>query len=117
YIVLVTDGLPNCPANGNTGNDDSGPAVMAVANSFAAGIPVFVIGVSTAGTGMADTTLTNMANAGGLPRAGTPTYYPVTSGAELSAALNTLVGVVASCNFAIGTPPNSNTSTDYIDVF
>ena len=117
YIVLATDGLPNCPASGNTGNDDSGPAVTAVANAYAAGIPVFVIGVSTSGTGMADTTLNMMASAGGLPRAGSPSYYPVSSGAELSAALNTLVGVVASCNFAVGTPPNSNTSTDYIDVF
>ena len=117
YIVLATDGLPNCPANGNTGNDDSTAAIAAVMASATSGIPVFVIGVATAGTGTADTTLTAMANAGGLARAGTPAYYPVTSGADLSAALNTLVGVVASCTFAIGTPPNSNTSTDYIDVF
>ena len=117
YIVLATDGLPNCAATGDQTLDDSGPAVAAVAAAHAAHIPVFVIGVSTAGLGSVDTTLAMMANAGGLPRSGSPTYYPVSSADELSAALNTLVGVVASCNFALGAAPNNNTSTDYIDIF
>src|SRR5215471_6471464 len=44
FILLATDGQPNCGAGG--ANDDAG-AIMAVANAYnnGAGIPVFVVGV------------------------------------------------------------------------
>ena len=47
-----------------------------------------------------------MANAGGLPRAGTPTYYQVNSFADLNAAIHTLVGVAGTCTFQIGPAPD-----------
>ena len=123
YIVLVTDGLPNCPASGNTGNDDTAGAVAAVTASAASGIPVFVVGVATAGVvsnGVdADVTLNMMAVAGGRPRAGTPQYYSVSNQADLAAALTMLVGMANTCVFQIGPPPTADgtTSTSYIDVF
>jgi hypothetical protein len=116
FILLATDGLPTC-AGGGMGTDDSAAAVTAVGATFAAGYPVFVVGISTAG--MADTTLSNMANAGGLPRTGTPSYYPVSSATELEAAIRTLIGFAATCTFQIGPPPTDDGTTrlDRIDVF
>lgn len=102
YIVLATDGLPNCGPTEDSPEDQ--PTITAVGMVAAAGIPVFVIGVGTAGDG--DATLSAMAQAGGKPRAGTPAYYPVTTSADLSAALATIGGQIVSCTLAIKTPPD-----------
>lgn len=117
FILLATDGLPNCaPGNSDTAADDSAGAVMAVADAAAMGIPTFVVGVATGGMGTADTTLSNMANAGGYPRAGSPTYYNVSSTAEFVSVLQTLVGVAASCTFTVPNPPNGDTDRAHIGV-
>jgi len=122
FILLATDGLPTCPASGAGGmmgamGDDSASAPPAVAAANTAGFKTFVVGIST--TGPADTTLSNMANAGGLARTGTPSYYPVASSDELAAAIRTLIGVAATCTFQIGPAPtdDGSTSLDKIDVF
>jgi hypothetical protein len=112
FIVLATDGLPSCiPGSGGPGVDDSAGAVAAVEAAFAMGIPTFVVGIATTGMGAADTTLGNMANAGGLPRAGTPSYYPVSSAAELESVLTTAVTTLNSCTFQIGPLPTSDGTT------
>jgi hypothetical protein len=122
FILLATDGVPTCGAGaggmGSASADDSAAAVTAVGNAQTAGFPTFVVGIATGG-GTADTTLSNMANAGGLPRTGSPTYYPVTSATDLADAIRTLIGVAASCTFQIGKPPTDDgtTSLDKIDVF
>ena len=117
YILLATDGLPTC-ANNSAMADDSAAAVTAVDTARMAGFPTFVVGIATGGA-TSDTTLSNLANAGGLPRAGTPTYYPVSSAADLAAAIRTLIGVAATCTFQIGPPPTSDGTTDlkFIKVF
>jgi hypothetical protein len=117
FILLATDGLPNCaPGASDTAADDSAGAVMAVADAAAMGIPTFVVGVATGGMGTADTTLSNMANAGGYPRAGSPTYYNVSSTAEFVSVLQTLVGMAASCTFTVPNPPNDMTDRAHIGV-
>ena len=80
FILLATDGLPTCLATDTPGSDDSAGATASVGAARASGFPTFVVGISTRGT--ADPTLSAMANAGGLPRAGTPSYYPVASADE-----------------------------------
>ena len=110
FIVLATDGQPNCPASGNQVNDDTPGAVTAVAAARAAGIPTFVVGIS-AGVGAAHDALEMMALAGGYPRAGTPQYYPVTSTAEFAAVLQTLVGMAKTCTFAVPPPPTNDGTT------
>jgi hypothetical protein len=117
YILLATDGLPTCPADGGTGTDDSAGATAAVADARAAGFSTFVVGIATAGS--ADGTLSDMARAGGLPRSGTPSYYAVASAADLTAAIRTLVRVTATCTFQIAPTPASDGSNrlDEIDVF
>ena len=102
YVVLATDGLPNC--NGPQSDADDAATIMAVTNLAAAGIPVFVIGVGTLGNG--DATLSAMAKAGGKPRAADPAYYPVTTSADLSAALAVIGGQIVSCTLPIMDPPD-----------
>jgi hypothetical protein len=125
YILLATDGLPNCAdsgmggrGGGGTSTDDPMGATMAIASALTAGYKTFVVGIATGGA-TADMTLSAMANAGGLPRSGTPSYYPVTTGQELADAIRTLIGVAATCTFQIGPPPTSDgtTSLGLINVF
>jgi len=117
FILLATDGLPNCqPGNSDSAADDSAGAVMAVMDAAAMGIPTFVVGMASAGIGTASTTLSNMSNAGGYPRAGNPTYYSVDSAQEFVSVLQTLVGVAATCTFTVPEPPNSDTDRAHIGV-
>jgi hypothetical protein len=106
YIVLATDGEPNC-ADGMTNelvHQDG--AVMAVTDAATAGYKTFVIGIATT-MSMADATLNRMADAGGSPRAGATHYYPVASRADLIAALSTITGKVADCVFPLDKLPAS----------
>jgi hypothetical protein len=118
FILLATDGLPTCLSSDSPASEDSAGATAAVTAARASGFPTFVIGIATRG-GTSEATLSAMANAGGLPRADTPSYYPVASAADLAAAIRTLVRVAASCTFQIGPTPTSNgtTSLANIDVF
>jgi hypothetical protein len=117
FILLATDGVPTCPEPGVT--DASPGAIAAVQAAKTAGYSTFVVGIATANSAAADATLSGMATAGGLARAATPTYYPVTNADDLAAAIRTLVGVAATCSFQVGPTPTSDgtTSLDKIDVF
>jgi hypothetical protein len=115
YLVLATDGEPNCAMGGNTGGGrrgggtgaaDDAAAIMSVANAAAAGFKTFVIGVATGAD--AENVLTGMAMAGGEPRLGTtPPYYPVTSKQDLINALGTITGLITDCVFHLTQPPPS----------
>lgn len=96
FVLLATDGVPSCDPNAETAS------VTAAGNLFSAGIPVYVIGIATAGR--SDTTLNAMATAGGKPRSGTPAYYPVETAADLGAALTAIGGQLASCSFTVKKP-------------
>src|SRR5262245_14302102 len=116
FLLLVTDGLPNCmPGNADSAADDSPGTVAAVTAAATAGIPTMVIGVSTSGT-PTDATLTDVAIAGGYPRVGSPSYYPASSAAELTAALRALIDMTPACVFALPPPPNGNLSYGGIGV-
>jgi len=108
FIVLVTDGQPNC-AGGNGGGDDSAAAIAAVTAQAARGYGTFVIGVATANDAMATATLTGMSTAGMHARPGTPNYYVVNNTAELVTALDTIGTQVAGCTFQLmSLPPDPN---------
>jgi hypothetical protein len=109
YILLATDGEPNClttgggkggRGGGGTGASDVAGTVTAITAAAAAGIKVYVIGVGPE-TGNLD----NFAQAGG-----TDHYYPALSPDDLNAALATIVGTVASCTFSLGTAPKDPTN-------
>jgi hypothetical protein len=101
YVLLATDGLPNCAGNGANPNGATvSESIDAIEALAAAGIKTFVIGF---GDINADpTTLQAMAVAGM-----TDNYYPANSPADLQAALDAISGTVtsASCSFALDTVP------------
>jgi Mg-chelatase subunit ChlD len=106
YLVVATDGEPNCRAGGGrSGATDEAGAVMAVSDALKAGLKTFVIGVAT-GPG-AEAVLSDMAQAGGAPRASNPPYYPVASRADLISALGEITSIVTDCVFSLTKAPPS----------
>jgi hypothetical protein len=133
YIVLITDGIPNCaPAPNcncppgftrNAANqcvqDGGGPydyyscdiagdlSINATYERLAAlrdeGFHTFVVGLPTAGFN--DFGLDVLAPAGGEARATKPYYYPATSPAELQATLASLSAGLVSCSFELPDVP------------
>jgi hypothetical protein len=108
FLLLATDGLPNCPsgcatmAKPNTActmtdnpNEDAA-AEAAVMMAAMQGFPTFVIGIGNVTT--AQNTLNQLAINGGHAQTGAGTsYFAATDEASLEAALNAIVGQVASC--------------------
>jgi hypothetical protein len=106
YILLATDGLPNCGAGGgNMTADDSPNAEAAVTTAKTAGYLTFVVGI---GNTMGDATLNAMAVNGGVPQVGSAdgnSFYSVQDTADLEAALNKIVGIIASCTISLTGAP------------
>ena len=108
YILLATDGEPNCADDMTDGLEDAAGAVEAVRMAAAQGFKTFVIGIATQFSN-ANATLNMMADAGGEPRAGDPRYYPVANRQELVNALSLITGKVADCVFPLDKlPPSAN---------
>jgi len=136
FLLLATDGLPNCgnsaaagasgaagrgggtggaggrgpiggiPPGGGT-QDDSPAAESAVTSAKTAGFPTFVVGISTSGNTTATNTLNTMAKNGGYPQTGAATqYYSVTDTASLVTALNQILGKTLSCTIPLTDKPD-----------
>ncbi len=107
YILLATDGLPNCmPGAANIATDDSPGTVGAVEAARTAGFDTFVVGIATS-LNTANLTLNELAIAGGLPQSpdSDTQYYLVTDTASLEAALTTIAASATPCSFALPPPP------------
>jgi hypothetical protein len=114
YILLATDGEPNCGAGKKSSASDAAGAEAAVTMSAAAGIPVFVVGVGDVTS--AHTTLNALATNGGRPQTGDPAFYPVTNTADLVSVLTKIGGQIASCSFSLGkAPPDPTNIAVYAD--
>ena len=109
YILLATDGQPNCdPGNSAAVSDasvqDTATEIATALNT--SGIKTYVIGI-----GPSAGNLTNFAYSGG-----TTDYYPATSPAQLTAALSTIVVDVGSCKFTMNAvPPDPSNLGVYLD--
>ena len=126
YLLLATDGLPNCPQGCNVAHPsnmctmtdnpaEDMAAAQAVATALTAGFKTFVVGIGTTG---ADNTLNALANAGGMPQTGAATsFYQVTDTASLVTALGSILGRASSCVFDVGAAPNRMTRVNAIDVY
>lgn len=107
YILLVTDGDPNCsadymPSVGMNGIAPIDPVarmdtISAIKKLTDAGVKTFVVGFQTAGTSFADQ-LDMMAAAGGT---GQKTHTSVESGADLSTEFQKIAGKAASCSYKL----------------
>jgi hypothetical protein len=105
FILLATDGEPNC-AGGSINRTDLQGASNATAAAYAAGFPVYVIGI---GPNLSN--LTQLAKSGG-----TTDYYPVSSPQQLVDAFASISHLVASCTFTLSsTPPDPNNIAVYLD--
>ncbi|HEX4419489.1 MAG TPA: vWA domain-containing protein [Kofleriaceae bacterium] len=105
-IVLATDGLPDTcdvpnPANQTQQDAANAVTVKAAQDAYTAGIKLFFLFVGDAG--QAGTHPQQMANAGtGMdPATGTAMFYTAKNPAELTAAFNTIVGGVLSCDLKL----------------
>jgi hypothetical protein len=142
YLLLATDGEPNCGAITSTctcvigspdasgqccigstcfgaclmvPTDDGAPkAIQAATDAATAGIHTFVIGVAS-DSGDSDT-LNKLAVAGGEARSGSEKFYPVTSGMDLVTAVNSIASQIISCSFALSSPPPSDLDLVEVDL-
>ncbi len=107
YILLATDGLPQCDTM-----DDSAAAISAVMSAVTAGIKVVVVGIGN--DPMGDMTLTSMANAGGMPdTSGSTPYYQVNTTTDLVTALDKIAGQIVSCSYPLQMAP---ANPDYVEI-
>ncbi|MBA3542634.1 MAG: VWA domain-containing protein [Deltaproteobacteria bacterium] len=110
-IVLATDGVPNqC---GDSGVDTRAQSVAAAAAAYAAGIKVFALSV---GDAVGNQHLQDLANAGAGVQTGQPNapYFVGNNAAELSAAFQSIIGGVLSCDLMLSgqvDPQNASVGT------
>jgi hypothetical protein len=99
YLLLATDGLPNCTPGDAATADDSSGAEAAITRARTAGFDTFVVGIATAGAATA--TLDQMALNGGVPQpGGASSYYAVSDTTSLETALTTISDLV-QCTLAV----------------
>ena len=98
FVLLVTDGQPNCNAEGPEKYSADVPATLAALDALLAdNVKTFVVGYRTeqfAGV------MTDMAKHGGTTK-----HYPVEDAASLSAALGEVAVSVAPCTFGLDAQP------------
>ncbi len=107
YLLLATDGEPNCAGGAtgptaNVGASDAVGAENAVAAANTAGFPTFVVGIATTSDSAATNALNTMAVNGGEPQVGAATqYYAVTDTAGLETVLAQIIGKAVSCTIPL----------------
>jgi hypothetical protein len=94
-IVLATDGEPNSCSSSTT---DTGPSITAAGNAYAAGIRLYILGLS----GLNTTFLQDMANAGvGAPAGTDAPYFTADDPTSLHDAFAAIIGGVLSCDLTL----------------
>jgi hypothetical protein len=109
FILLATDGQPNCGGTRpSAGTTDLPGATQAAEGAYTAGFQVFVVGI-----GPSLDNLSQLAKAGS---GGTTDYFQVSSPQDLAKALSSISKLVGSCNFkADQAPPDPNNVAVYVN--
>lgn len=105
YVLLATDGVPNCGARSDT--DTSQETLAEVQKMAASGEKVFVVGFGGIVAGNPGL-LNQLATAGGVPNPNGPhKFYPATNEQQLKQALFTIVGgiVPPPCTYKLASQP------------
>jgi hypothetical protein len=105
YVILVTDGEPNC-TNGSIGSGGSDPAavtasVAAIQAMAGNGIKTYVLGYGTQSNATTKAALDQMARAGGT---GDTAHRPIENQASLIAAFQQITGGAVSCDYVLEKP-------------
>ena len=98
FIVLATDGAPNC------GYDDGDVSTRIRAIRSGLGVDTFVLGIPGTDTSLRRP-LNDFANAGGRPRAGATAFYEAGSTREFETALRAITASAASCTYRFSARP------------
>jgi hypothetical protein len=98
FIVLATDGAPNCGSGVSE-------VVAQLGRIRTLGVDTFVLGIP-GGDASLFGPLNVMADAGGRPRAGVVRFYEAGSTASLEAALRAITAAAASCTYRLGSVPS-----------
>ncbi len=109
YILLITDGDPTCaPAT------DVTPVIQAL-YAQSPSVKTFVVGVGDVNQSN-PALLNEWADAGHTARTGATRYYDANDLSGLQGAFATIVGNIASCNYALGKlPDDPSLVTAYLD--
>jgi hypothetical protein len=99
YVLLMTDGQPNCGGDGKAVSKFIGELYAQTPS-----VRTFVVGIGD-GTSSDPGTLNDWADAGHTARAGATKYYQVNTTSDLAAAFADIVNGVASCTYALASPP------------
>lgn len=107
YVLLVTDGQPNCSEGGGGGGGNDATAVTdsvkAIEAMAADGIKTYVLGFDAASNANLSATLNKMAVAGGT---GDTKFRPINDQASLQAEFSRIAGSAASCEFTLNQAPS-----------
>jgi hypothetical protein len=108
FLLLATDGEPNCAGGVLGGTGDAAGATSAISsalNNYQ--IPTFVVGIATTTVAAATDALNSAALAGGYPQDNAATsYYAVSDTETLQAVLNSIISIATSCTIPLdNTPP------------
>ncbi len=108
FLLLATDGVPNC-RDGSDRNGDVDGSIAAIGAAREAGFAVFVVGIAASGIRVdnvdAFQVLNDMAEAGGRPQDGQTKFFPANNEAELKTALNSIASQAADCTFNLNKAP------------
>ena len=100
YVLLMTDGEPNCG-----GDDNAVAATIAQLYAQTPSVRTFVVGIGD-GTSSNPKALNAWAEAGHTQRAGAATeYYQVNNTADLQKAFTDIINGVASCTYGLSMKP------------
>lgn len=111
YVVLVTDGQPNCGAGGGgmaTGNSDITATADAIASLTNAGVTTYVVGYGTRSDPTLATAMDRFAKAGG-----TDQHFAVENEASFVEELTKIAGEVISCEYEL---KDEVTNPEYVRV-
>ena len=106
FILLATDGEPNCRGTGDNTTPNVDGTIAAITAAKAAGFPVYVVGI-----GPSVANRDNFARAGGTDKA-----FLATTPQELTDAFAAISQAVTTCTFSFAEPPEDpNNVAVYLD--
>jgi len=104
YVVLVTDGQPNCGASGDRMGADVANTVAAIKAMTAVGVKTYVVGYDTKTDPQLGQVMDQFAAAGG-----TDEHFGVENEATFVAELTKIAGQVISCEYELNEPVSDPT--------
>ncbi len=100
YVLLMTDGLPNCG-----GTDQAVASTIGQLYAQTTSVRTFVVGIGS-DTNSNPAALNSWAQAGHTARTGATEYYQVNTVNDLQAAFQDIVNGVASCTYQLSMKPS-----------